>query len=166
MKVLTWHSGEIVFFLKLHENSFAFLLHPCEKHKEASQFFLIESFHGQSSCMQWRRWLEEDRLQEERVQCRHKKIEVLAFSRKQCLMLMENMTRDSHTLVAPLPKTKTSVKVVTVIETPACFIVLPIFSDRLNSVGEGSSSTLDQQLEITNMSSIPIPKQNWQNLFR
>ena len=89
-----------------------------------------------------------------------KRLKSWHFLGKNVLMFMENMTRDSHTLVAPIPKTKTSVKVVTVIETPACFIVLPIFSDKLSSAGEGSSSTLDQQVEITNMSSIPIPKQN------
>ena len=61
------------------------------------------------------------------------------------------------TLKAPSPKAQTSVIVVTVIETPACFSVDPSLSAKLCPAVAGFLLIFVQLWTITNISSIPIP---------
>ena len=65
-------------------------------------------------------------------------------------------SRPGIRVMAPTPKAKMSVRLVTVMETPACCSARPIFS--VMEV-EGSRRRLVQHCTITNMSSIPIPRQ-------
>ena len=69
---------------------------------------------------------------------------------------MEKKKNIILTVMAPIPKANTSVNDVTVMATPACFIVKPIFSCKVFPK-VSSSCKLYQHWTMTNMSSIPIP---------
>ena len=61
-------------------------------------------------------------------------------------------------MTAPTAKAKTSVTLVTVTETPACFRASAIFSSVLRCLRAASFLTLLTDCMMTNMSSIPIPR--------
>ena len=62
------------------------------------------------------------------------------------------------TVTAPTAKAKTSVTLVTVMETPACFRASAIFSSVLRCWRAASFLTLLTDCMMTNMSSMPIPR--------
>ena len=62
------------------------------------------------------------------------------------------------TVTDPTAKAKTSVTLVTVTETPACFKAVAIFSSVVRCRREESFFTLLTDCMMTNMSSIPIPR--------
>ena len=64
------------------------------------------------------------------------------------------------TVKAPRENARMSVIEVTVIDTPACFKVLPIFSSSVKDFLLGSARIFCQHSEMTNMSSIPIPERH------
>ena len=71
---------------------------------------------------------------------------------------MRNIKFGKPTVTAPTPNAKTSVRLVTVTDTPACLRAIPIWSGRLRPALRGSFCMFDQHWTITNISSIPIPK--------
>ena len=119
---------------------------------------IVFSSHPRPSRPQTRR-LGECRCIPALLQCRHRKTVVLAFS--VIIGTDESFTLEKFisTVTAPTPKAKTSVTLVTVTETPACFNVRPIFSGVLLAELLESLLILDQHCTITNMSSIPMPEQ-------
>ena len=71
---------------------------------------------------------------------------------------MQKDCRLGKDVIAPVAKAHTSVTDVIVMEAPACFIARPIFSAREFFLLSSWDKLLKQRT-MTNMSSMPIPRQ-------